>query len=185
MVGEIDRLEQGATNLLTAAALRERRHGLRPAVGDVAGDVEGALAELAPRLEAGGLRLERQIARGLEVARDPDAMRIVLRNLLDNAIKYGARGGAVRVSLARAGSEAELRIADDGAGMDQDEVRNAFRPFYRGAGKAHVGGSGLGLHLVAELVRAHGGSVAAASGGPGRGSAFTVRLPLVDRGRSR
>jgi signal transduction histidine kinase len=182
MIGEVDRLERGATNLLTAAALHERTQALRRSVGDLALDVEDALAELAPRLEAAELRLERQLASGVAVARDPDALRIVLRNLLDNAIKYSARGGAVRVALERAGGDAVLRVADGGAGMDADELHHAFAPFYRGAAKNHVGGSGLGLHLVAELVRAHGGSVGAASPGPGRGSEFSVRLPLAGDG---
>jgi two-component system CheB/CheR fusion protein len=100
-----------------------------------------------------------------------------LRNLLDNAIKYSQAGGAVRVELDRGDAEAVIRVRDDGRGMDGDELENAFRPFWRGSDKA-TGGTGLGLHLVREIVQAHGGAVAVASEGPGRGCEVTVRLPL-------
>jgi signal transduction histidine kinase len=108
--------------------------------------------------------------------RDPEAMQLVLRNLLDNAIKYSNKGTRVQIELRLDGSDIVLDVEDQGRGMDADELRHAFTPFWRGKDAA-TGGSGLGLHLVRELVAAHGGSVQARSDGPGRGSEFTVRLP--------
>jgi signal transduction histidine kinase len=80
------------------------------------------------------------------------------------------------VTLARDGEDAVLTVRDEGQGMDQEALANAFVPFWRGRDSG-TGGTGLGLFLVRELVQAHGGTVEASSAGIGRGSAMTVRLP--------
>jgi signal transduction histidine kinase len=103
-------------------------------------------------------------------------VQLVLHNLLDNAVKYSPRGSRIDVALRADDCEAVLSVRDQGTGMDQEALANAFTPFWRGTDTA-TGGTGLGLHLVRELVHAHGGTVAVQSTGPGQGSEFTVRLP--------
>ena len=105
----------------------------------------------------------------------------VMANLLDNAQRHG--GGAVGVRLAAVEGRAEVTVEDAGAGVPVEERARIFERFYRGAGEASVrrdGGSGLGLALVAEHVRVHGGDVVVGDR-PGGGATFTVRLPLVRR----
>lgn len=174
---EAHRLEDGLTNLLTAAGLRGKapRRALR-ADGDLADDVRRAVAALQPRAEAAGIRIEVEDASPLLLSRDAEALKIVLHNLIDNAIKYSPRGTTVRVGLAAEPGAAVLRVRDEGSGMDEETLQNAFSPFWRGRDSG-AGGTGLGLFLVRELVASHGGSVVAKSPGAGQGSELTVRLP--------
>jgi protein-histidine pros-kinase len=111
---------------------------------------------------------------------DADPMRLeqVVTNLLTNAIKYTPSGGAISVTARRAGETAVISVEDTGVGMTPDLVERVFDLFVQGErGLARSeGGLGIGLTLVKRLVEMHGGSVTAASEGPGRGSRFTVRL---------
>ncbi|GAB4143923.1 MAG: hypothetical protein Fur0037_11670 [Planctomycetota bacterium] len=174
---EADRLEGGLTNVLTAAGLRSAGRKERPVhPGDLADDVRRAVEAMENRATAAGVRLVPDLDREAIAPRDPEAVQLVLRNLLENAVKYSPSGSTVRVALSKEKGFVEIRVEDHGKGMDQDELRQAFAPFWRGR-DASTGGSGLGLHVVRELVLAHGGSVRADSRGPGKGSVFTVRLP--------
>lgn len=174
---EAERLERGLTNVLTAAGLRSTAHAARrQQPGDLADDVRQAVTAMQSRADAAGIELCAEALPRAAAVRDPEAMQLVLRNLLDNAIKYSDRGSRVQIELLADGDEVVLGVRDQGRGMDQDELRHAFTPFWRGRDAA-TGGSGLGLHLVRELVAAHGGSVTARSAGRGHGCAFTVRLP--------
>ena len=174
---EAERLGRGLDNVLTAAGLRTAPRRTRPQPGDLAADVAEAVAALEPRAQAAEIAIAVDTPTSLPCARDSAAIQLVLRNLLDNAVKYSAAGSTVRVQLAVDGERARIEVRDTGRGMDQDELAHAFDAFWRGSDTAS-GGTGLGLHLVRELVLAHGGSVHAASDGRDRGSVFTVLLPL-------
>jgi signal transduction histidine kinase len=174
---EAERLETGLDNVLTAAGLRMARKAATKEAGDLVADCRDAIDAMQARAAAAEIALSDGLSGNLRILRDGPAIQLMLRNLLDNAIKYSQAGGAVRVELDRGDAEAVIRVRDDGRGMDGDELENAFRPFWRGSDKA-TGGTGLGLHLVREIVQAHGGAVAVASEGPGRGCEVTVRLPL-------
>ena len=118
----------------------------------------------------------------LRVDADPMRLEQVVTNLLTNAIKYTPSGGAITVSARRADETAVIDVEDTGLGMTPDLVERVFDLFVQGErGLARSeGGLGIGLTLVRRLVELHGGSVTAASGGPGRGSRFTVRLPAAE-----
>jgi signal transduction histidine kinase len=178
---EADRLERGLTNVLTAAGLRATPRPLRREPGDLAADVRTALAAIGPRAEAAGVGLATGDLAATPLHRDPDAVQLILHNLLDNAVKYSPRGGTVKVEVVRQPEAAELRIVDQGRGMDAEELAHAFEPFFRGRDN-HSGGTGLGLHLVRQLVQAHGGSVEAHSAGRDRGAELRLRLPRARNG---
>jgi signal transduction histidine kinase/CheY-like chemotaxis protein len=112
-----------------------------------------------------------------------DAVRIeqVVSNLVGNAVKYTAPGGHIRVSLTADGPHAVLRVEDDGVGIPADTLPRIFDLFVQGNATLDrsQGGLGIGLTLVQRLVDLHRGTVTATSGGSGRGSTFTVRLPRV------
>ena len=173
---EAERLERDLDNVLIAAGLKTARHA-RPTRGDLAADVRAAIEAMRPRAQAANITLDAEIPPQLATVRDGAALQLVLRNLLDNAVKYSPAGSAVHVTLTEHEQEARIVVRDRGRGMSADEIGKAFLPFWRGSDRA-TGGTGLGLHLVRELVLAHGGSVTATSGGPGAGSEFLVRLPL-------
>jgi PAS domain S-box-containing protein len=117
----------------------------------------------------------------LYVLGDIDRLSQVFINLLSNAAKYTEPGGTIRVTLERENEEAVVRVIDTGIGIPQGEAENVFELFsqVRSHQGRTGGGLGIGLSLVKSLVTMHGGRVQAASGGPGTGSTFTVRLPLL------
>jgi two-component system sensor histidine kinase BaeS len=109
---------------------------------------------------------------------DPDRMSQVLGNLFSNAIKYTPSGGTVSVEAKTDENELRVCVSDTGPGIDPQGQAHIFEPFYRinsNVYSAH--GLGLGLTIVRDLVRAHGGEVDVASE-PGHGSHFTLRLPV-------
>lgn len=114
---------------------------------------------------------------------DADATRLeqILSNLLDNALKYTPRGGQISVHVLRTGSDAVLEIQDTGQGLPGDLIHKVFDLFVQGERSLdrEQGGLGIGLTLVRRLAELHGGSVCAASPGPGGGSTFTLRLPAL------
>jgi CheY-like chemotaxis protein len=107
----------------------------------------------------------------------------VLANLLTNAAKYTPPQGHVAVTAERAGSGVVVRVQDDGSGISPELLPRVFDLFAQGPQgiERPRGGLGLGLAIVRSLVSLHGGSITAESGGPGRGSTFVVRLPLIVR----
>lgn len=174
---EAERLGRGLDNVLTAAGLRTAKRAPRLEAGDLAADVRAAVDAVRGRADASDVALAVDAPDALALRRDEAAMRLALGNLLDNAIKFSPAGATVRVAVARADGDAIVTVRDEGRGLDADEQAHLFEPFWRGSDAA-TGGAGLGLHLVRELVEAHGGTVAAHSDGRDRGACFTVRLPL-------
>jgi signal transduction histidine kinase len=114
------------------------------------------------------------------VAADPDKLRQVLTNLVDNAVKYSPDGGSVRVSLSRSGNRLRFRIDDEGLGIPPGEQSRIFEKFFRLDPNLTrgVGGTGLGLYISRELILRMHGRIWVVSDGR-RGSTFTVELPLA------
>ena len=135
-------------------------------------------------LAASGRTERHHIGLDLEsVWADVDETRLeqIVTNLVGNAVRFTPAGGAIDVSLCAAGGEAVLRVRDAGVGIAAEVLPRVFDMFVQGARRpdAGPGGLGLGLTLVRRIAELHGGSVEAASDGPGRGSTFTVRLPAM------
>lgn len=121
----------------------------------------------------------------VRVQADPDRIRRVVANLVENACKYSPDGGEVRVGLSLAGTPpwAEIEIQDHGVGIDESDFPLLFTRFGRIVNKrnSHIGGTGLGLYLSRQLIRMHGGDITVESR-PGDGSNFIVRLPPAPPG---
>jgi len=110
---------------------------------------------------------------------DPLAIRRVVQNLLDNAIKFTADGGEVKISLSAEREYPKLTVEDFGAGIEQEVLSKLFQPFTQGAsGRRYALGSGLGLYLCRQIVEAHQGSISCESVFA-KGSKFTVLLPCT------
>ena len=140
--------------------------------------LEGVVAAFAPLAAARRVRFETGAEPGLVARMDPDAIRQVLLNLLDNAVKYGPQGQTVRVSAAACGEgRVAIAVEDEGPGIDPAEREAVWEPFRRGRetlGSAAVG-SGIGLSVVREIAGWHGGSARVEDGA--RGARFVVELP--------
>ena len=111
---------------------------------------------------------------------DADRFRQVFHNIFENAMRYTPAGGAIRVRLSEAPGEARMDVSDTGIGIPPQDQPFIFERFFRSdrARRAYTGGSGLGLSIVRWIVDAHKGTIAVESA-PGKGSTFTVRLPLI------
>jgi PAS domain S-box-containing protein len=162
---------------VTRGLLVLQRDEVDPAVA-----VHHAVDMARPLFVQRGHTLETRIGQGLPVLH-ADAVRLTqaVSNLLLNAAKYTPPGGKVEVEATRDGDDVVVRVRDNGAGMPPELVASAFQPFVRGkdAAARAAGGLGIGLTLVKSIVQMHGGRVEASSPGPGKGSAFTIRLPVA------
>jgi signal transduction histidine kinase len=152
--------------------------------GNLAEVVERVLDVYRHRLEREQVRLNTEIAPALPTVRmDENAMALVLLNLVENAVKYGADGGEIAVRLGQRNGHVFLQVQDHGPGIPADEQKRVFDRFYRiKADRAQPArGVGIGLSLVRQIAEAHGGRVSLDSQ-PGEGSTFTVALPVAPAG---
>jgi signal transduction histidine kinase len=154
---------------------------LRKAPVELTGAIEHALETCRPLLDARGHRLSVELPAGpVWLEADPARLKQVVVNLLTNAGKYTEPGGRVGLSAKQQGGEVLLRVWDTGVGIPADMLERIFEKFTqvdRSPSSPSQWGLGVGLSLVKALVELHGGSITAASAGPGRGSTFTVCLP--------
>jgi PAS domain S-box-containing protein len=144
--------------------------------------IESAVETSRPLIEACGHELAIDLpAEPIYLEADPMRLAQVVWNLLNNAAKYTDRGGRISLAARRQGSEVSISIADNGIGIESEMLPQLFEIFSQvaPASERSQGGLGIGLSLVRGLVEIHGGSIEAHSDGPGQGSQFTVRLPLV------
>ena len=145
-------------------------------VAELAGDVAGSFAALALRK---GVELRHADANAPVVTTDPERLRRIIENLVDNAVKYTQQGGHVQVLTSVAdGGAARIEVVDDGPGIATEHLERIFERFYRvdKARSRELGGTGLGLAIVRHLAAGMGASVTVHSE-PGRGSRFTVSVP--------
>jgi signal transduction histidine kinase len=144
--------------------------------------VEFVAESMYPAAHQHGLTLTVNCSRAASFV-NGDRIRLeqVVRNLVDNAMKFTAGGGKVNLRTVRKDSFVEVIVNDNGTGISPDLLPAIFDPFRRGGSVVRQSdvGVGLGLALVRELVQLHQGEVQAVSGGEGHGSTFTVRLPLA------
>ena len=167
-------------DLLDVARVTSGKIELRPEALDLRALAERSLDALADAARTGNHQMEID-GEAVWVHGDPARLEQVIRNLLDNALKYTPASGRVRLTVARAGAEAVLRVSDTGAGIRPELLDRIFDLFVQEpqALDRARGGLGLGLTLVKRLIELHGGSVSATSAGPGLGSEFTVRIPAL------
>ena len=139
------------------------------------------VAEWVPIAEAAGIDLGIAEAQVVRVLAEEDGLRMLLRNLLDNAIRYTPRGGRVDVRVSQRGEaspRAVLSVTDTGPGIPAEERSRVFNRFHRVPGTV-AGGSGLGLALVQSVANRHGGQVTLESGVDGTGLQVLVSLPVL------
>jgi two-component system, OmpR family, phosphate regulon sensor histidine kinase PhoR len=182
---ESERLSHLIDNVLDFARLERGKASYDFLEGDLAAVLERSLDICRYRLDKDRIRLRVLVERDLPPVRmDDNAITLVILNLVDNALKYGADGGAVDVALERAPGGVVLAVRDFGPGVPKEEQGRIFERFYRAqtARDRNVRGSGIGLSLVRHIAEAHGGRVTVespvrGSTGPDNGSIFRVFLP--------
>jgi two-component system OmpR family sensor kinase len=152
--------------------------GAAPHAVDLAGLARRAVADLAPVALAKGVDLGLQQADAASVQGQPDALNILLRNLVENAVKYTPAGGTVDISVRAGTGIATLGVEDSGPGIPPDERERVFDRFYRIAG-SEAAGSGLGLAIIKSIAERHGATLALGQSERLGGLAATVTFPLA------
>jgi PAS domain S-box-containing protein len=179
---QVQQLTRLVDDLLDVARIRRGKINLQMESLDMAAVVVRAVEISRPLIDARkhtlAVSLPEQTVR---VAADPTRLAQVVSNLLNNAAKYTEVGGCIELTVEPGDGEAVLRVRDTGVGIAADMLSQIFEIFtqVRGCLSRSEGGLGIGLALVRSLVEMHGGSVVAHSEGPGHGSEFVVRLPLL------
>ena len=185
--GEARRLAETVERVLQLAGIAAGRAAAAPVAVQPADLVHDSVGACRTEIEHAGTRVEIEIAPDLpHVIGDVTALRSALQNLISNAVKYGGEARWLRVTASPGNSKGlpplhvVFTVEDHGLGIDAEDRKHIFEPFYRGrtAVSQQIQGSGLGLNLVARIAEAHGGRVTVTSE-PGKGSAFTISLPAV------
>lgn len=173
---ELDRMTRTVDNLLTSAQADEGRLELLTVPVDLRELVDETVRTLLPLAAAKGVSLTAQGER-LLVQADPPRLKLVVTNLVDNAIRFSPPGETVRVVTWR-DNEVGVAVTDAGPGISPSDEEHLFDRYYRADNPltSDLGGSGLGLAICQEIALAHGGRVGVDSA-PGGGSAFSVALP--------
>ncbi len=169
-------------DLLDVSRITRGKIELRREWLDLGTAVRRAVDSHRPLLEEHGHRLGLALpSEPIALQADPTRLEQILFNLLSNAAKYTPAPGNIELSVARDGAEAVIRVRDDGIGIRPEMLGRVFEPFAQAdrVPERVQEGLGVGLTLVRSLAGLHGGSVGAASDGPGRGSEFVVRLPSL------
>ena len=182
MERQVDCMVRMVDDLLDVSRINRGTVELRKERIALAAVLEEASEAIRPTCESLGHELSTEFpVEPLYLDGDPVRLSQVLHNLLHNACKFSASGGRIALGAAREGDEAVIRVQDTGAGIEPEQLPRVFDLFTQADTSVarSGGGLGIGLTLVRDIVALHGGTVAAASEGPGRGSEFTVRLPLA------
>lgn len=169
-------------DLLDVSRISRHKLELRPEPLELHSVLEHAMEASQPTIEAVGHTIRLQLPeQRLRVQGDLTRLAQVVSNLLSNAAKYTPPGGTITVDLKEEDGQAVISVQDNGMGIPPEVLPQLFTLFVQ-AGRERApgaGGLGIGLWLVKRLVDLHHGSIEARSEGPGRGSTFTVRLPLL------
>lgn len=185
MQGQIDTLRRLADDLMEATRLDMGRVELDPERLDLRPLVEDCVIGHREAAASKGVLIESVLPQQpLYVDIDRERFQQVLNNLVGNAIKYTPAGGRVWCKATTEADQAVLRVEDTGMGIDPALLPMIFDLFTRDprAEQMEPGGLGIGLDVVRQVMKLHGGTVQVRSAGHGRGSEFTVRLPVADPG---
>lgn len=179
LTSEVRRLRRLADDLSTLSKAEEGRLAVTPVRVALRPIVADAVTRLAPQASDAGITLTMAPGEDFEVDADADRIAQVVTNLVGNAIRATPDGGTITVRVDRTASMASLSVADTGEGLSADDLDKIFERFYRVPGRRGGDrGSGIGLTICRQLMRAHGGDLVAASPGPGLGATFTASLPV-------
>lgn len=175
---EITRLDRIIGEALALSRMEADLPGMALERIDLAALVQARISAFQVEADSRDIRIAFEATGTPVVSGSQSLIERAVDNLLSNALKFSAEGGPVQVTVSPLAAAAGIAIRDHGPGVPEDDLPNLFRPFFRGANAARAEGHGLGLAIVERIVRAHGGSVAAANA-EGGGLQVRIRLPAA------
>jgi signal transduction histidine kinase len=181
MYSEVQQLSGLVEDLRTLSLADAGELSMNPRVVSPKGLLEQSFANFSYQAKKLKLKLRIDADQDLpKVKVDPQRMEQVLDNLISNAMRYVSKGGKIDLSAIQKGNNIEFAVEDNGEGIASDVLPHVFERFYRGdrSRNGAEGESGLGLAIAKSLVETMGGTITAASEGKGKGSKFTIKLPV-------
>lgn len=179
---DVERLGSLVDNILSVSRIESRGGETVKESAELLREIQASRDALHESFAEKKVRLELKLPEEeLMVRGAPESLQTIIRNLLENAAKYGGPEARIQLALTRSNGRAVLEVKDRGLGLSREDCKRVFDKFYRVGDEMvrQVPGSGLGLYLVKALVIECGGEVSAESDGIGRGTTFRVSLPLV------
>jgi heavy metal sensor kinase len=175
---EINKMSQLVENLLVLARIENKDYVLKTESINLADTIEQIISSMRPLADQKKILLRFSSIRKIFIQTDADQINRVISNIIDNAIKYTPSKGEVDIKLEKENTFAKIIISDTGIGIVKDELHRIFDRFYRIDKSRSSPGFGLGLSIAKSIIDAHKGRIEVESL-PGKGTAFTVFLPLV------
>jgi two-component system phosphate regulon sensor histidine kinase PhoR len=177
---QADRMAALVDAVLESSRLLARKRHLDLHPVELAPFLAGYFKHARPQAESRGVRLRAKLRTTDRVLATEEALRRVLDNLIDNAVRFSQPGGEVRCRVTADGVRVIFEVEDDGVGIPKGELPNVFDRFYQAKRGAQRGGTGLGLSIVSGLVREMGGTVHAFSQEDRPGTRLVVELPVLE-----
>ena len=169
-------------DFLNISRIEQGRMVYEKSIFDIGELVQEVANELKPNIQNAGLSLEIEIPNNFsaKVNADKGKIKQVIGNIIDNAIKYTPHGN-IKVSIFKEQNKIKIAVKDSGVGIDPSEIDKLFTKFSRtkDASKTNVTGTGLGLYIAKKMAEAHQGDIKVSSEGVGKGTTFTIELPIV------
>jgi two-component system phosphate regulon sensor histidine kinase PhoR len=174
---EVAEMTELVDDILFLSELEQEREVVALGVTEAAPVLRDVVSELSERAELAGLTLRLEIEdEAIEIPLRRRMLRLVVENLIENALRYAGEGATCTVSLARVDGGTLLEVADDGSGVPDEDVGRLFERFFRSDRARTTRGTGLGLAIVKHVIESAGGNVEA-RGGRGRGLDIRCMLP--------
>ena len=178
-----DRLSHLVTEAIQLARIEGGKFHLNREVHFPSSLISGAIREMKPLLEGREVHVEAPDDLPLVVV-DAELIQLVIRHLIDNALKYSLPSGSIAIRAKASEGGAMISVADQGPGIPEEEQSRIFDKFYRSTkDRSQIKGTGMGLTVAREIVRAHGGEIGLKSS-PGHGSEFYFSLPIAPKERT-
>ena len=181
MLSDVERLTVFVDDILQASRIAHRRRSQTWTVVDVSTLLRQAVESIRARYALEASVFELNVPPGVEIFTDPTALEIVIKNVIDNAVKYSSTVPRVEIDMQQPdNSPLTITVRDHGIGIDRTQLKRIFRRFHRAPDPEvnERSGSGLGLYVAYRLLRNLGGRIRAESGGPRKGTTMRIRLPM-------
>lgn len=180
---EVEKQEKLAENILAGSVLKQKNVILKPVTLDLGEFIKSYFNEHFIRLSDVNVKLNIDNTNNLFVTADPHALKIILDNITDNAVKYCPPGLTITIRISKQGAKVVIHIRDNGPGFKPEVLENIFEAYkcFDSELPAACRGSGMGLNISRKLAEQMGGGVKAFSGGKGKGAEFQVFLNMAKR----
>jgi signal transduction histidine kinase len=185
MISDVERLTVFVDDILQASRVAHRRRSQTWTMVDVTAVMRASIDVIRRRYDLPAETFDLSAPDSIQAFTDPTALETILKNLLDNAVKYSSAAPKVHIGMqVLNASQLLIAVRDEGIGLEHNQLKRIFKRFHRAPDPQvnERSGSGLGLFVVASLVRNLGGRIRAESDGPGKGAIMRIRLPMSTAG---